>query len=65
MLEEELTKNKELNAKLKDEYLHIDNEKNKIIKKANQEAQTIIDNTNVQALEIIEKLNTYIHTLLL
>ena len=55
-LEEELSKNKELNAKLKDEYLHIDNEKNKIIKKANQEAQTIIDNTNVQALEIIEKL---------
>lgn len=55
-LENELSKTKEFNEKLKEEYSKIDIEKEKIIKKANKEAQLIIDNTNVEASQIIEKL---------
>lgn len=55
-LENELSKSKELNAKLQEEYKNIDKEKEKIISRANKEAQNIIDNTHVEALEIIEKL---------
>ncbi len=55
-LEDELQKTKELNAKLKDEYSNIDVQKEKIIARANKEAQTIIDNTHLEASQIIEKL---------
>ena len=55
-LEEELKKSKELNKKLTEEYKNIDLEKEKIIKKANNDAEKIILDTQLDASKIIEKL---------
>ena len=55
-LEEELKKSRELNKKLADEYKKIDLEKEKIIAKANKEAEKIILDTQDDALKIIDKL---------
>ena len=55
-LKEELIKSQELNKKLSEEYKKIDNEKEKILKKANLEAEEIINNTHKDAINIIEKL---------